>query len=55
MMTDVRLVSRKARANTKDLAHLKRLIITKELLATKNIEIFNRDLFYQQMHLLLII
>jgi len=35
MMTDVPLVSRKARANTKDLAHLKRLIITKELLATK--------------------
>lgn len=35
-MTDVPLISRMARANTKDLAHFKRLIITKELLATKS-------------------
>jgi len=32
-MTGVPLVSRKARANTKDLAHLKSLIITNELLS----------------------
>lgn len=48
---NVLLVSRKARADTMDLDHLNRLTITKELLATKNIEIFIRMFLLEFKHI----
>ena len=48
---NVPLVSRIARANTKYLDHLNRLIITNELLATKNIEIFIRAVLLEFKHI----